>query len=386
MFHVLLGLAGPLIGLNTHGAVSLKYFDRSETDLPAYVGNCLLLLAGSSAVVGALGYLAAPALARYLRFPAGWLWAAAVAAVGQFVILLVMTLWQADNKPMRYCVYQNVQTLMNLGLSVIFVVVLGIDWRGRVIAHLTTVTAFAVLGLVLLRKEGWLKLSFEPAYLRHAILFGVPLIPHAVGGMLITQTDRVFIANMVSVADAGVYSVGYQVASLLDICASSFNLAYVPWLYARLSNPTESTKEQIVKLTYIYFLCAIVAAAVLSLVTRCLLHLFVGPQFGQAYRYATWLAFGFCFNGMYYMVANYIFYASKTYLLSLVTLTNACINIALNYLLIKRNGAVGAAQATAIAYLSGFLLTWLLSSLAYEMPWKPRWLRKSAAVSEGSSG
>jgi Na+-driven multidrug efflux pump len=50
----------------------------------------------------------------------------------------------------------------------------------------------------------------------------------------------------------------------------------------------------------------------------------------------------------------------------------AGLNVVLNYVLIKANGAVGAAQASAAAFLVSFLLTWALSAKAYPMPWRLR--------------
>ncbi|NLK71578.1 MAG: flippase, partial [Clostridiales bacterium] len=82
-----------------------------------------------------------------------------------------------------------------------------------------------------------------------------------------------------------------------------------------------------------------------------------------------WIALSYAFDGMYKMVVNYIFYAQKTYILAWITFLAAGINIILNYLLIKINGAIGAAQATTATFALQFLLTWFLSSRVYKMPW-----------------
>ena len=70
------------------------------------------------------------------------------------------------------------------------------------------------------------------------------------------------------------------------------------------------------------------------------------------------------------MVANYIFFAGKTAVLAWVTFVSAMMNIAFNYVLIKLNGSVGAAQASALTFLVTFLMTWALSARVYKMPWK----------------
>ena len=71
---------------------------------------------------------------------------------------------------------------------------------------------------------------------------------------------------------------------------------------------------------------------------------------------------GYAFNGMYKMVGVYIFYAQKTSYLALTTFFAAIVNIIISYYLIKANGAIGAAQATTIAFLLVFLFDWILSN------------------------
>jgi len=214
-----------------------------------------------------------------------------------------------------------------------------------------------------------IRYDLEPAYIRKAFKFGMPLIPHDLGGILINQVDRIFIVNMVSIADAGIYSVGFQIASVIEILASSFNQAYSPWLYRKLAENQESFKRTLVKYTYLYFVCIFIIAILFSQVIPWFLAFFVGAAFTGATKYIFWIALGFSFSGMYYMVASYIIFAGRTASLATVTAITSIVNIILNYLLIKRNGTIGAAQASAIAFCISFLLTWFVSSRVYDMPW-----------------
>src|SRR5665648_509182 len=50
MFGVLLSFLVPFTGLNSHGAIARKYYDRDEVDLPTYVTNCLLILITSTLI------------------------------------------------------------------------------------------------------------------------------------------------------------------------------------------------------------------------------------------------------------------------------------------------------------------------------------------------
>jgi hypothetical protein len=44
--------------------------------------------------------------------------------------------------------------------------------------------------------------------------------------------------------------------------------------------------------------------------------------------------------------------------------------VALTYMLIRRNGAIGAAYASAASFCIAFLLTWVLSARVCPMPWR----------------
>jgi O-antigen/teichoic acid export membrane protein len=149
----------------------------------------------------------------------------------------------------------------------------------------------------------------------------------------------------------------------------SFNKAWVPWLFAQLKKGNENNKKRIVKITYIYFGAIILLALLLSATAPWFLNFFVGEEFKEAGKYVFWIAIGYAFNGMYKLVGNYIFYAEKTKYLAWITFLTAILNIIFTYLLIKLNGPVGAAQATALAFFISFVLTWILSSKVYKMPW-----------------
>lgn len=369
MFGVLIGIVSPFVGLSLSGAVSVRYFDKTESDLPKYIGNCFLILFASAILVSAVMWLFAGPISKYSAFPGEWLWLVVILAVAQFTGSVLMSLWQVQNKPVKFAVFQNLQTLMNIGLTIALVVGLGKNWQGRIEAQVISVIIFGLVALFILRRNGLLKIKYDKPSIDHALRFGIPLIPHVLGGMLIVQTDRMFIANMVGVAAAGIYTVGYQFGNIIDFVASSFNQAYVPWLYKHLSGDNEAMKRKIVAFTYLYFILILFFALALSFVVPWFLKFFVGKDFQGAGQYVFWIALSYAFNGMNYMVANYIFFAGKTSALAMVTFVTAFLNVCFNYILIKLNGPVGAAQASALAFFISFIFTWILSARVYKMPW-----------------
>jgi O-antigen/teichoic acid export membrane protein len=69
------------------------------------------------------------------------------------------------------------------------------------------------------------------------------------------------------------------------------------------------------------------------------------------------------------MVTNYIVYAKKTFYLAWSTFSSSLITVALNFVLIKKFGAIGASISNAIGFTILFFMTWFLSIKVYKMPW-----------------
>lgn len=372
MFGVLLSFVAPFTGLSIHGAIARQYYDRDEVDMPRYITNCLLILLSSTVIVGVIFYFLAEPISRISSFPMQWMWAVIVVSAAQFINQVNLKLWQVQVKPISYGIYQIAQTIVNLGFTLWFVVGLGMNWQGRIQAQVIAFGTFAIFGLYLLQRNGWIKLRVDKDYIKNALNFGVPLIPHALSGTIKTMVDRVMITSMVSVASTGLYSVGFQIGMIIGILEDSFNRAYTPWLYERLKRDQYNEKIMIVKLTYAYFGVIICLALALGALAPWFLSFFVGPQFAGSDQFVLWIAVGFAFNGMYKMVVNYIFYVRKTYILAWVTFSTAIVSIIINYFAIKYLGAVGAAYTYALVGFITFLLVWVLSSRVYPMPWNLR--------------
>jgi O-antigen/teichoic acid export membrane protein len=371
MFRVLLGFVSPFTGLSVHGAISRQYFEK-EIDLPTYITNCIYILFCSTAIVSLIVYLFSEHISAISSFSIEWLWVVIVVSFLSFIIKIVLVLWRVRAKPIYYAVFNLLHIALNASLSIWLVVVLSYGWGGRILGQFYSIIVFAIISILVLWKEKWIKFSFNKAYIQNALMFGVPLIPHAFGGFIITMTDRIFITNMVGIADTGIYTVGYQIGMIINLLAHSFNLAWIPWLYGKLKENDEVVKRKIVKFTYSYFVIIIILAVILSVIAPIFLKVFVGKAFTDSGRFVIWIALGYAFKGMYFMVTNYIIYVQKTFYLALITFSTAVINIVLTYFFISFYGTIGAAQATTVSYFISFVLTWVIAAKVYKMPWTLR--------------
>ncbi len=369
MFQVLFSAVLPFVGLNIVGAISRQYFEKESIDFPQYVTNSLYILVISTILVLIVFFVFGNIISTYTLFPRTWLWVVILYSFGQNLAQVILALWQVQYKALKYGVFRIFRTILDIGLSIFIIIVLKETWEGRIKGQVIAISFFSLIAIIYLYRENWLKSSINFNYIKHALKFGVPLIPHILGSVIITFSDRIFIANMVGLSEMGLYSVGYQVGMIIYILQNSFNLAWVPWFYEKLKLNKESIKLKIVKFTYLYNILILVVVILLIIFTPIFFDVFISKDYSSATAFVSWIALGFAFNGMYKMVVNYIFFIEKTYIIGVITAFTAVLNLCLNYFLIKANGAVGAAQATTISFFIEFVLVWIISAKLFKMPW-----------------
>ena len=370
IFQVILAFIIVSIGLNSNGAIMVNFFKLDKQKLRIYIGNVFLVLLSNIILVFVLFYVFRASLSSFLKFPRLWLSIGIFVALGKVIISVILVLWRAEQKALSFGLFNLANVIIDMGLSLFFVVVLGLRWQGRLLGITLTSFIFAFLGILILCKRKYIKISFDRKYVKDILFFGLPLIPYALGGWIITSTGKIFVNSMIGLTSTGIYTVGYQVGMLIGLLGTSFNTAWAPFLFDKLKEDNYSIKIKIVKYTYFYCIFLMGLALLLGFIAPTLLIFLVGKNFYGASNYVIWIAMGFAFEGIYLISANYIFYVKKTYLLSAVTISCALVNISLNYLLIKHNGALGAAQATFFTYMIFCLGTWFLSSRIYKMPWR----------------
>lgn len=370
MFAIVLSIVGALAGLSVHGAVSVRYFQLDKQKLAEYIGACVTILGGSTALLFLAAVLFGPMLAGVTGLPVDWLLVAVVIAGLQFLANIRLVLYQVTGNAIKYGVFQISQTLLNAAISLTLILLVGFAWEGRLIGQAAAIALFGAVAFMLMRHEGFIRRPPKlGAPMRDALKFGLPLVPHTLGALLMVTVDRFVIVELLGVASAGVYMVALQLGQVVGLLAESFNKAYAPWLMRKLGEKNLTQRGSIVKGTYAYFVTILAIAVTMGLLAPVFLPILVGPSFQEAGQFVVYMTVGFAFSGCYYMVTNYIFFESKTSTLALVTAIAGLIHIPLTFLLVRANGLEGAAQAFMVTQLLSFLGTWWLAHKAHPMPW-----------------
>lgn len=367
LFTVLVNGCAAVAGLSVHGAVNVRFFDRA-VDHPTYTGTALGILSASTGAMLVVVLALSTWLTPWLELPVGALLLAVLAAAAQFVTNVRLVIWQVRGEAVRYGLFQIGQMTLNLLLSLFLIGVVGLGWEGRVLGIAGAAVLFAAVGLLSLWRSGALNFRFNHHYARDALRFGVPLVPHAIGSLLIASSDRIIVAGVLDVHEAGIYAAGMQIGMVIGVLADATVKAVAPWVFERLANPDDALKRKLVRFTYLYFVGIASASIVFGLLAPHLLML-VGERFRTNGGVVGYVALGGAFSGMYLMVVNYIFFAKRNEFLAMASLSVGALNLLLSYLLVRSHGAVGAAQAYMVSQLVMFIVTWAIASKVYPMPW-----------------
>ncbi|MGW8169128.1 MAG: lipopolysaccharide biosynthesis protein [Sulfurovaceae bacterium] len=369
-FVTLVSLVGMFTGLNTHGAISVNYYKDSKEKFGIFLSNTLIILLGSTLVTLLLLFFFQPLITKEFYVSSEWVYIALMIASSQFITTISLTVWIAQENPKAYGIFQMTQAFVLAFLSIFLIVVLLMGFEGRFIAVAISSIVFSLLSLYFIMRYECFEWRFDKSIIIDTLKFGIPLIPHSLGGWLRTSLDRLFLISMIGTAATGIYSVGYQIGMIIGIIVTAFNKVWGPHLLKKLSSdPTFEEKKKLVVFTYGYFAAVLGVATILNLISPYFFGFFIDKRFQEAASVIGWVGYGYAFTGMYYMVGQYLFYVKKTHYFAMATFATAVLHAIISYTLIKLNGTIGAAQATTISFGINFLVIWYLGNRFYPMPW-----------------
>ena len=369
LIQVAITFATILISLNVHGAVNVTYFKIDKNLFPHYVTSVAYIVATAFILVFVLVAVFNGALAKVIPVNPMWLLLLPLVALFQTIYNLLLSIYQAREQPIQYAKLLISNTIINVSLTIFLVMFMEMGWEGRYLGILIAVFLSALAATIYLYRASLIALPESSEHVKDILAFGLPLMPHAIGGILLMMSDRFFISTMVSQEALGLYAVAFQVASIVLLVATALNKAWTPYLFKNLSVITEQGKTDLVRKSYILFVVMVAMVVAVIIFNPLIFQLFLAEKYWEAQTYVFWLCVGFGFNGLYFIVVNYISYAKKTKLLGGLTFTVSLIAILNTYILIDLCGVDGAAYAIAINWFIFFVSAWILSNRIYPMPW-----------------
>lgn len=354
------------------------YFDSKDVERRVLIVRTSFWFTMTMATAGlVVGFVLATPIAHALALGDDpWLVRAAFVGLwAQMNYEQLTSLFRVEERSVAFVLASLTNIAITVGATVLLVVGLHKGPTGAVVGNFigTLCVYLALLGY----RRYQLGLQFDRALFREMNRFGMPLVPSALALWAINFIDRIFIGQFKGQAEVGVYSVAVRVSSAIVFLMIAFRLAWPAFAYS-IEDEGEAKRTYAFVLTYLLVVCSWVSLALGLLAPWLVRVLAPGHEFRRAADAVALLAFAGAVYAGYTVLAIGSGRARRTQLNWVISAIAAAVNIVLNVILIPPYGMIGAAIATAAAYVMLFAGMVLYAQRVYPVPYQ--WRRVGVAV------
>lgn len=285
----------------------------------------------------------------------------ALIALSYTIISPLYILFQSYLQASQNALYYGVNTLINfllqVALTILFVVYYKMGALGLLCAYGLTALVFFIYVLIAFVPK--INIGIDKSVTKFSLRFSLPLLPHQISLWSAGTIDNLFLNGLKGKSVAGIYGIAQQFGSVVGTMVYSFNQAFVPWFYELLQDG-ETGLRKIRKAGLCAVACYCIIAFAISVFAQEVLLLMVSEGFREAYKIIPFVSFAFVFNGIYNLFVN-VLLIDKTEFVFVATLSGMVVNILLNIFLIPIWGYYGCGVACLMTYFVRSLVALFLS-------------------------
>lgn len=189
---------------------------------------------------------------------------------------------------------------------------------------------------------------YQKEYWNRAFRFNVPLLPYYLSTVLLHSSDRIVIKSLVGQAQAGIYSVAYSAAMVMQLFNTAINASMQPWLFKRMKEKQYQGIGKIIN-------SSLMIVGGLNLLLIAFAPEAIAVLAPTDYHEAIWvvppLAASVFVMFFYQHFVNIEFYYEESKITAVASIGAAVLNIFLNYKLIPVAGYLAAGYTTLFSYL-----------------------------------
>lgn len=341
----------PLISLGITEGVFRFAVDHAKSRRHIFTVGLYTITAGAVLLAVALPLLSlVPELKQYL-------WLIALFTMASCYHSLCAQFIRAEGKTALFAVQGMINTVLVIGLNILFLAVLHYGVTGYV---LSVALADLLCTLLLIFKEKlWRQLVARPsgAAWREMLRYSIPMIPTTIFWWITSVSDRYMVNGFIGSDANGIYAVAYKLPTILTLLSGIFMEA---WQFSAVSESHGSRREHIrfySKVWCSFQSMLFVAAAVIVAFAKPEIRLLAAPEYYSAWVYVPVLAAAMVFSSFVSYVGSVYMVEKKSVRSFATAMIGALLNIALNLLLIpSKLGVQGAAIATFASYFVVFVI------------------------------
>jgi len=353
-----------ILGLALH--TSLKNAKNDYKDkIHQYSADLLLLIGINSFICLVLFSVFSGSLQAVIKFDDMFLFQLVIV---ESFILAIITYYNSylsvDYNYKEYIVVSVIYSVSTMLVSLILIYTVFIDKRymGRIVG--TLIPGIGVGGYIIYSIIKKARPHINTATYKYALKLSLPIIPHGLSQILLSQFDRLMIDSYSGHYEAGLYSFAYTVGSTFFIISSSIDTSWTQWLFDKMEDK-EKNLSKIKKVTDIYIAAMAVIVCCMLLVGPELMLILGGSKYTESAMVVYPITMSMFFAFLYNIPASIEYYYKKTGFIAVGTVLAAALNVVLNIIFIPRYGYIAAAYTTLACYLFYYLIHLFISTKIY---------------------
>ncbi|PHO11288.1 hypothetical protein CPG38_13860, partial [Malaciobacter marinus] len=338
-------------GFNSHTSL-VRRFHENENDFKDYLGTNLIFIVFINLFFLLMTYLFRVELSDFFKIDSKIILIASIVASLSIFMQMELSYLQTSFQSKKYTKILIIRNIViTFGALIWMNLLIEEKYLGKIYSDLLIM--FFVFLYVFYKLYKMSNFSFNFNHLKYNFLYGIPLIPHSIAGLVLLQADRLMINKFLGEYETGIYSFASNVGMIMMVVVTAFNNAWIPIFYKMLNESDFFSIELTIKK---YIKVIFVIAFTLILFSKEIIFIMANSSYNVALDIVPIIIISFVLVFLYTIYANYAFYKKKTLLISFFTFIAAIFNIILNYYYLPIYGYIFAAYSTLFSYFLLFLL------------------------------
>lgn len=232
--------------------------------------------------------------------------------------------------------------------------------QGVIEAFLITSIISLLVYAVLIRDS--LAFTIDVGMLKEPLKYSLPLMPHAISGLVFMYSDRIILEKYVIIQAIGIYMFSDKIASFFKIIVNEFNNAFLPHYNEVASRSVVAASIEARDISKYVNYCVAMAVTLISLFSVELLYFIFDSRYYTAWRLIPILSSAYIFRSLFCFSSSGLFFQMKTIQVVKITFVAGLINIVINIMYIPVYGIYAAALSTLISYVATFVMSEIVSA------------------------
>lgn len=354
IFNTTITLLAIIISLNTTGYYSVVFFNKKQVYIKSVFSSIVFLSTIVFSFFVFFCFFFSHILFEYTNLSLKWYIIAATICFSQVIINMLLDVYRLEEQICKYGFFSLSICLFHAIITLIFIFVFNYDWEGRAYSQLITSLIFLILSGSIVLKNHRLGF-FDISVVKDSLIFGLPLIPHALSCWIRQGFDRYIINYNYDSTVVAIFSFAFNISSIVLIIGTAFNATLSVQIFKILSNPSSNEYRALNKQINIALLVILFLSLSILLLSYWLIPIFL-PKYVESLTYLFPLCLSAYLQCVYFKYVNVLFFYNKTKKLMNITIFISAIHLLFSLIFVPLSPLV----SPYMLLLTNFLITFLV--------------------------